>query len=156
MKNIIKALFLITIIITSCNNNNLDYHTFPNNRWKESEKIKFTREVNDSTKDYSLNIDLRHTTSYQYNNIRMFLHHHYKNKKINTDTIEIKLAEINSGKWIGLGKNDIKEHTYFFEKKKYKKGSHVFELELAMREVDNLQIEELENIRSIIINLKEE
>ena len=82
MKNIIKDLFLITIIITSCNNNNQDYHTFQNNRWKESEKIKFTKEVNDSTKDYSLNIALRHTTSYQYNNIRMFLHHHYKNKKI--------------------------------------------------------------------------
>ena len=73
------------------------------------------------------------------------------------------LAE-NDGKWIGKGKNDIKEITNTLRKRLiYQKGIHSFELELAMRKNDLLQDDMilkgqspdyyLENISDIVIYL---
>ena len=85
----------------------------------------------------------------------MFWHHKDEKKKIMTDTIEINLMD-DKGKPIGQGKNDIREIEKLINKKKYLKGNHIFELELAMREKNNQKIKKLEDIKNISVYIQED
>lgn len=146
----------IILVLVSCEELGREYYSFSDKAWNSEEEVQFDIEVNDSTPQYFTNVSLRHTTSYKYQNIIMFIHHYFDNKKVKTDTVDIYLAEDN-GKWIGKGKNDIKEITYKLEKKStYQKGIHSFKLELAMRKNELLKIDELKNISDIVIYLTKE
>lgn len=141
----------IILIFVSCEDR--DYHTFSDKTWNSEERVQFDIEVEDSTAYYFTNISLRHTTSYKYQNIIMFSHHYFDGKKIKTDTVEILLSKKN-GRWIGIGKNDIKEVTHTLkERSRYRQGTHRFVLELAMRKNELLKINELTDISDIVIYL---
>ena len=153
-KNII--LLVIIFILFGCyKSQKINYHTFLKNTWFEKDKIEFSQKISDSSKIYSLYISIRHTTEYRYDNIIMFLHHKDEKKNIMTDTIEINLMD-DKGKPIGLGKNDIREIEKLINKKKYLKGNHIFELELAMRKKNNKKIKKLEHIKNISVYIQEE
>ena len=153
MKNSRLVWALMIILLISCEEGNKNYYSFSENNWKNKDLIKFNVVIDDSTRGYSTNISLRHTTSYKYQNIIMFVHHYFNNNKIEIDTVEIFIAESN-GRWKGRGEGDIKEITHRYNNRGFfQKGTHSFELELAMREKDLLQINELDNISDISIYL---
>ena len=59
-----------------------------------------------------------------------------------------------SGKWRGVGKTKNREYNYeLFSKKKYKKGDYSLEIELAMRDINSLEIDTLKNISDIVFSI---
>jgi gliding motility-associated lipoprotein GldH len=135
---------------------NISYHSC-DNIWDSRDTICF-KEYVDTSYNYFINILLRNTTSYEYQNIIFFNHHYFNNNFIETDTIDILLAE-NDGRWIGgnIAESNLIETLYTYNKKSfYEEGEHYFKLELAMRENTSYQIDRLENIDSISISLIKE
>ena len=142
------------IFFASCFDGDTNYYSFNNQEWFSHEIISFNINVDDSTKTYYKNISLRHTIDYKYQNLIIFVHQYLNNINIDTDTINMFLAD-DYGKWIGKGKKDIKEVTYEYEKQFFNRtGKYTFEIELAMRDKDLLEIEKLENVSDISFYLE--
>jgi len=144
----------IFFVLFSCSKEAVKYHDFKQNTWKSEKRVSFEFDFEENSEPHELELAVRHQTSYPYQNLILFAHHYFENKKLSTDTFNIELAT-NSGKWYGIGKSDIREfiaknHT---SSKLFAKGLHVVELELAMRESNNLEIKELEGISGISLYL---
>ena len=155
--NIFKYSFIL-ILLYSCESVNNDYYSFPDSSWNSQKHIKFDINTEDSTQVRTSNISIRHNTSYRYPNIIFFLHHSFKKRLISTDTIELSLTE-EYGRWIGIGKSNIKEFTTTISTPKtYQNGLHSFSLELAMRDLKNKSIElkKLDGITDILFYLTTE
>lgn len=150
MKNRIYIYLFLIIILSSCDKEKIEYYSFPEKIWNSEERVKFNINIEDTTRLYSLGFSIRHTTSYTYQNIIFFKHHYYNDLKIATDTCNIDLADF-TGKWHGKGKRDIRElsSTDFQAAQFYKKGVQTYELELAMRDNNNIKINELNHISDI-------
>ena len=149
MKSRFLTYLFFIVIISSCNKEKVGYHGFVNQVWNSEDKISFDIIIEDTVRLYCLSFSLRHTTSYQYQNIIFFTHHYFNNDKISTDTINLELA-LNDGNWIGRGKSDIREFNYPYKlDQKYSKGNHTFKLELAMRENNSLSLKSLEGMSDI-------
>jgi gliding motility-associated lipoprotein GldH len=149
MKSNIFTYSIIFILLFSCEKENIHYHSFPDSSWSSQDDIKFDITTEDSTQVRISNISIRHNTSYKYQNIICFLHHSFKENLISTDTINFYLAE-DDGKWIGVGKSNIKEFTTtILTPKTYQNGIQSFSLELAMRDNTSNEIEKLNNISDI-------
>ena len=156
MKSNLSLLAFILLFMICCDKENKNYYSFTNNTWENKDKINFNIEIKDSITNHSTNISLRHSTSYKYQNIIIFVHHYFNKTQLKTDTVDILLAQ-NNGRWRGTGKNNIKEIKHTYNKNNiYQKGTHVFELELAMREKNSLEIKKLEDILDISLFLTEE
>ena len=149
MKSRFLTYLFFIVIISSCNKQKIGYHSFVNQVWNSEDKISFDIIIEDTVRLYCLSFSLRHTTSYQYQNIIFFTHHYFNNDKISTDTVNLELA-LNDGNWIGRGKSDIREFNYPYKvDQKYSKGNHTFKLELAMRENNSLSLKSLEGMSDI-------
>ncbi len=150
MKNRISIYLFLTIIISSCDKVNIEYYSFPEKTWYSEETVKFNINIADTTRLYNLDFSIRHTTSYAYQNIIFFTHHYYNDVKISTDTFNIDLADF-TGKWYSKGKSDFRVlHGIDYKVNQfYKKGVHTFELELAMRDNNNIKINRLNHISDI-------
>ena len=151
-------LFILSLIF-SCAKEKIKYHSFKDDVWRSNNVVKFNINFEDTTRLYSLDFSIRHNTSYPYQNIIFFTHHFFNNKKISTDTVNIDLAQ-KDGRWYGSGKSDIRELSgiNYSVDQRYEKGVHTFELELAMREKNNIKINKLPHISDIslyTINLNE-
>jgi len=144
------SMYLLCLLLISCVKQKTDYYSFPKNTWNTNDLVRFKINIEDTNITNSLFFCIRHTTSYSYQNLIFFTHHYYNNKKISTDTFDIDLAN-DDGKWYGIGKTDIRELTNINYKsnKFYNKGFHTFELELAMRDYNNLKIDSLCHISDI-------
>ena len=148
MKNNIFT-YSIIFLFFSCESENTHYHSFTNSSWNSQDDVKFDITTEDSTQARISNVSIRHNTSYKYQNIIFFLHHSFKENLISTDTINFYLAE-DDGKWIGVGKSNIKEFTTtILTPKTYQNGIQFFSLELAMRDNTSNEIEKLNNISDI-------
>ena len=159
MKSKFTVYLFILSLIFSCAKEKIKYHSFKDDVWRSNNIVKFNINFEDTTRLYSLDFSIRHNTSYSYQNIIFFTHHLFNNKKISTDTVNIDLAQ-NDGKWYGSGKSDIRELSgiNYSVDQRYEKGVHTFELELAMREKNNVKINKLPHISDIslyTINLNE-
>ena len=144
------------VVFFSCSKEAINYHDFKQNTWKSKERVSFEFNFEDNAESYNLELAIRHKTSYPYQNLILFDHHYFENKKLSTDTLNIELAS-NSGKWYGKGKSDIREFVAenYDTPKTYSKGIHNVELELAMRNSKNLEIKELEGIIGVSLYLSE-
>ena len=149
-----KTYLFLLIVLISCSIEAVNYHDFEQNTWKSKERVNFEFNFEDTSGPYGLEIAVRHQTSYPYQNLILFAHHYFENKKLSTDTFNVELAS-NSGKWHGKGKSDIREFVAknYSSPKIYTKGSYNVELELAMRESNNLEIKELNGISGISLYL---
>ena len=149
MKSNVFTYSVICILLFSCESKNIHYHSFLDSSWNSGENIKFDITTKDSTQVRTSNISIRHNTSYKYQNIIFLLHHSFKENLILTDTINFDLAE-DDGRWIGVGKSNIKEITKtILTPKTYQNGLQSFSLELAMRDNASNKIEKLNNISDV-------
>ena len=151
--NKIYICFLLLLIIISCNEKKKDYYTFPNQKWNTDSIIVFDIENFDTINVSKIQLSIRHTTSYSYQNLILFLHHYNKGIKIYTNTLNIDLS-MDNGSWIGNGKSDIRELIFTNDKSRiFKSGIHTIKLELAMRENNNIEISELNHISDISVHI---
>ena len=150
------TLTLIIFFMISCDANRLYEKniSIKNSVWEISEKPSFRYNNTDTISKLKLKINVRHSSSYPFSNLWLFINTINPNGELSTDTFECILAE-RDGKWIGQGLGDIWDVQCDF--KNYcldKKGDYVFEIEQAMRYGDLTKIEKLNGIMEIGLRIE--
>ena len=103
--------------------------------WKSDQIIRFDVPLEDTVNIYKFYLNLRHTTSYRYANIFLFIDSTFPDGTQARDTVECILADP-SGKWMGKGISNIRDNQVLLRRglRFPKKGKYIFEFEQAMRE----------------------
>ena len=100
--------------------------------------LVFNVPVSDTVNKYNIYITIRNTSSYNFNNLYLFIDINSPMKIVERDTMECILADAD-GKWLGKGLGDIWDNKILFKRnvKFQKPGVYEFTLNQAMR-VDSL------------------
>lgn len=142
MKTFLRSPFLLLIIFTtsllSCIKNDalIDTHqAIPGHRWSYLNKVQIPFEITDTTRTYTIYLNLRHTSDYKYSNIFFKIYTISPDRKKSVERKEFKLA-LPDGEWLGKGTGDIYSYQLPY-KKDYrfeKKGKYFIVLEQNMRD----------------------
>ncbi|MBK7175454.1 MAG: gliding motility lipoprotein GldH [Bacteroidales bacterium] len=102
--------------------------------WKESDTLFFKFEVTDTLQAYDLSFSVRNTTSYQFQNLYLFITAWYPDQTWSRDTAECILAA-SDGEWLGKGNGKIRDSQYLFRKgvKFRRSGKYTIGVNQAMR-----------------------
>jgi gliding motility-associated lipoprotein GldH len=106
-----------------------------NDVWKSDQIIRFDVPLQDTVNIYKFYLNLRHSTSYRYANIFLFINSTFPDGTQARDTVECILADP-SGKWVGKGISNIRDNQVLLRRglRFKQKGTYIFEFEQAMRE----------------------
>ena len=81
-----------------------DFISLPAQGWHQDSVLSYDISVADSTADYGIQIIVRHTNEYPYQNLWLFVDEYAGEQHIHRDTIEAMLAD-DYGRWIAGGIN---------------------------------------------------
>ena len=132
---------LFTIIITlfsfiSCEQNELfqAYKGVENLAWSYHEPISFDVEIEDTTSLYNVDINIRHSGAYAYQNCWVWLHTEYPSGQKHSVRKELKFCN-EEGTWYGSGLNNIFDvrNPVQNNAKFQEKGIYKFKIEQNMR-----------------------
>ena len=148
------GLFLMALVsIAACQPKSLfdGNKSFPDHVWKSGQIIRFDVPLNDTYSSCKFYLNLRHSTSYRYSNIFLFINTTFPDGKEARDTVECILAEP-SGKWLGKGISNIRDNQVLLRRgiRFQQQGVYIFEIEQAMREP------ELEGIMDVGLRIVKE
>ncbi len=107
MTNRIVIILLSSLLLCACDHATIytHYQAVPINGWHQDSVLTFDFMVPDTTADYQVLINIRHTETYPYQNMWLFT---------NQDTIEFYLAD-DRGAWLGNGGNGYIEMPVLYE-----------------------------------------
>ena len=154
-----NSIFLaLSLLLISCNRNTIysKYEAIDEEKgWAKNQQIKFEADIKEVNVPCDVFIHVRHSGSYPYRNLFLFLHTNYPDGKKATDTIECVLAD-ETGKWLGSGLGDLWDHTILFKKNARfeKAGKYTFSFEQAMRYGDENFIDPLPLIADVGISIE--
>lgn len=131
------CMLCIVLIFSSCDQTRVFEAARPiaNRQWQYADTMQFQVPISDTTQRYNVDINLRHTNEYPYNNLYIWVYTTYPSGKIFKNRVNLPLAEPD-GKWYGSGLGDvlsvpinIQQNAVFPEK-----GTYIFALEQDMRQ----------------------
>lgn len=147
----LTALSLLLGYLTACDNSIMyeELHHIEKAQWKASDTIFFHFTVTDTAQLYDFGFNVRNTTSYDYQNLYMFITAWYPGGTWSRDTAECILAAAD-GKWFGKGMGKIKDSQFLFRKgvRFRRSGKYTLCVNQAMRK------ELLQGISDIGINIR--
>lgn len=113
----------------------------PDHQWTHSDMIQFKVPVDDTVNTFDFFVNVRHTKSYGYSNLFVFLHTVAPDGRKMTDTLEFPMADP-EGNYVGkvsgglvLNRIIVKKDTRF-----PKSGEYTFVIEQAMRDEELSEI----------------
>ena len=123
--------------------------------WHADSTIVFQFNISDTTNVFYSEINIRHTISYPFQNLFVFIHSTTSDGQTTTDTLECVLADI-TGKWNAKGVGDILDFTQIYKDSiVFKtKGNYKIAIEQAMRHGELPAIKSLEEIISVGVCIK--
>ncbi len=103
-------------------------------QWPKDETLSFKVDIADTNSAYRFFINIRNSTSYEYNNIYFFLTTEFPDGGLARDTIECSLAA-RDGRWLGKGSGKYRDNRIFIRENIIfpQKGTFTFRLNQAMR-----------------------
>lgn len=103
MKKII-LLILINVSLLSCNRNLVfsEFQSLPMRGWEADSVLVYAPQIVDTNSTYELQIIIRHTDKYPYQNLWLFVDVKKDSTILRRDTLESFLAD-DRGQWIGHG-----------------------------------------------------
>jgi len=138
-------------VLVSCNTNRFfrETHRIPDGNWNSRDKVAFSVNIPDTSKRYTLYIDIRNDVNYPFANIFMFLDTRFPDGRIARDTVECQLADYD-GRWLGTGSGSIKYNRFLFQREVTfrQTGYYTFTFEQAMR------TSELKGIRDVGLEIE--
>ena len=153
MRNAVWLLAPVLLLLAACDSNRFyeQYNPIADESWTTSNKQVFEVPVTDTTGLYSLFFNIRHSGSYRYRNLFVFLETTEPNGSRYRDTLECVLARPD-GKWYGSGVGDLKDHRFLFKRHKAldQAGTYRFSFEQAMR------VDPLEHVKDIGLRIEKE
>jgi gliding motility-associated lipoprotein GldH len=140
-KRVIKGIMLLMITSALLSFQACDHSIFyeemqhvKGTEWKASDTLFFKFEVKDTLQPYDLSFSVRNTTSYQFQNLYLFITAWYPDQTWSRDTAECILAA-SDGKWYGKGNGKIRDSRFLFRKgvKFRRTGKYTIGVNQAMR-----------------------
>ena len=107
MKNTVNLLILIVNVCLAACTGSVSYSDFRDinpQGWSKDDAVCFDFAVPDTSADYNILLHIRHTDSYPYQNMWLFVDAFYPGSPVQTDTLELFLAD-DRGQWLGRGRN---------------------------------------------------
>ena len=123
--------------------------------WNTDSTIVFPFHVADTIGVFCSALNIRHTISYPYQNLYVFIHTTTPFGQTTTDTVECVLAN-KMGKWNAKGMGDILDFTQIYKDSiVFKtKGNYKIKIEQAMRYGEHPSIQSLSEIASVGVCIK--
>jgi len=149
---------LILFSLFSCDSNRLYEKniSIENTVWDLSQKPSFEYNNTDTISKVNLKANIRHSSSYPFSNLWLFINTIDPLGALKTDTLECILAQ-KDGKWLGSGLGDVWDiQCQFKSYRLLKKGVYTFEIEQAMRHGDLAEIEQLPGILEIGLRIEKQ
>lgn len=148
----LTVLFLTGIMLFSSCDRSVFYEELKHvegTEWKADDTLLFRFTITDTLQPYNLSFSVRNTTTYQFQNLYLFITAWYPDHTWSRDTAECILAAPD-GKWYGKGNGKIRDSQFLFRKEvKFRRaGEYTIGVNQAMR------IEELPGISDIGIRLQ--
>lgn len=148
----LTVLFLTGIMLFSSCDRSVFYEELKHvegTEWKADDTLLFRFTITDTLQPYDLSFSVRNTTTYQFQNLYLFITAWYPDHTWSRDTAECILAAPD-GKWYGKGNGKIRDSQFLFRKEvKFRRaGEYTIGVNQAMR------IEELPGISDIGIRLQ--
>ena len=112
MKKIL-ILIIAALSLCACDHSIVisEFRSLPLSGWDKDSLLTFTYEIEDTLSSYDIILYLRHTNSYPYQNIWLFVEDEGK------DTIEFYLAD-QRGRWLGNGYSDVCEMPVLYKQER--------------------------------------
>ena len=110
--------------------------------WSEDSVLVFEGMMEDSVGDYEIQINIRHTDRYPYQNLWLFVEVAQDSIELRRDTIEAMMANAR-GEWYGAGFSRYTLPLQYFEQISLKQGPYQVSIQQGMRE------EELRGINEV-------
>jgi gliding motility-associated lipoprotein GldH len=133
----VMMLAVTLFFLSGCDSQTVyDYNkSFPDDVWKADEIVRFDVALEDTVNIHKFYFNLRHSTTYRYANIFLFIHSTFPDGTEARDTVECILADP-SGKWMGKGISNIRDNQILLRRglRFPQTGTYVFEFEQAMRD----------------------
>jgi gliding motility-associated lipoprotein GldH len=147
---------LVVFSLFSCTNNFLfKADKEIKDGWHADSIIVFQFNISDTTNVFYSEINIRHTISYPFQNLFVFIHNTNPLGQTTTDTVECVLAN-KMGKWNAKGMGDILDFTQIYKDSiVFKtKGNYKIKIEQAMRYGEHPSIQSLSEIASVGVCIK--
>jgi gliding motility-associated lipoprotein GldH len=95
---------IASFLLVSCQNNIIytSFKTLPQSGWDADSSLYYNPTITDSTANYQIQITIRHTDAYPYQNLWLFMDIYKDSLNSIQDTIECYLAN-ERGEWLGGG-----------------------------------------------------
>lgn len=127
---------VLTLVLSSCGDTPLytKSYSFKNNAWSQEQKPLFVVDIPDTTNYYTVEITLRTTTDYAYNNLWFFIHTKTPKGETGREPVQIKIAG-EDGSWVGEKSGTVVSTSVYYRHKRFpQKGKYVFTLEQGITE----------------------
>lgn len=135
MKRLIFSLMILTFL-ASCGRDVVyeESVSVDRNGWSMDSVGNFEFEIQDTTQYYDIDLLVRNTGEYEYQNVWFFLEYVKPNMEYKTDTVQLFLAD-DFGRWIGSGIGSIYSATYSYKDslKFDQKGKYLLNIRHGMR-----------------------
>ena len=105
------AILLSSLLLMACHKDVVysEFREIENVKWHQDSVMRYEFEITDTLSEYTLLLYVRHTETYPYQNMWLFVGDAAKE-----DTIEFFLAD-DRGRWLGNGKNGLIEMPVLYE-----------------------------------------
>lgn len=156
MKYCLVTLILFSLL--SCDTNRMYEKNIAieNTVWDLTQKPSFEYNNTDTISKVNLKVNIRHSSSYPFSNLWLFVNSTDPEGALKTDTLECILAH-KDGKWLGRGLGNVWDiqcqfKSYFL----HKQGMYTFEIEQAMRYGDLAKIKQLPGIMEVGLRIEKQ
>ena len=133
MKKVLLA--VISLFLIGCQSGVVftEFQALPPHGWEVDSVKVFSPNLADTMGDYQIQIILRHTDRYPYQNLWLFVDIKHDSILLRRDTIETMMAN-DHGEWYGKGCSKYTLPTIYWESLPLSAGSYQVFVQQAMRE----------------------
>jgi len=130
VKNLV-LIVLSSLVLSACNSKTLysEYQSVDLTGWSMDSVYTFAVPVTDTVNAYDVILHVRHTDSYPYQNMWLFV-----NDGAKTDTIEFYLAD-DRGQWLGNGHSLIDMPVLYRENIVFQDSIYTIHIQQGMRDI---------------------
>lgn len=103
-------ILILGAVLMACNNDYQysHYESVPEEGWNKDSALIFSFSVDDTTHNYSIEMNIRHNQQYLYQNIWLFTELYADSVLLGRDTLEYYLAN-QRGEWLGNGSGRLRD-----------------------------------------------
>lgn len=145
------------LLLISCKNNQFlqQYTEIRKQGWHTDSVLSFKYKISNPKPSYTINLKIRHTTNYPYQNLFLFTSFLKGNSIITQDTVEVFLSD-KKGAWLGTGVGGMREVEKKLNNSIVDSGMYEIRIEQAMRYKEKSNINNLLEISSVGIALQKQ